>query len=199
MSADLVIKYDDRGLRRFENMVKSLAPERVRWAMATALNDAGKKARTQVVRTLAQQSSIPYAVMRKNLRAIHAKPTGTSEMQFSIEATGKPLSLKYFRPREFSGHGHILGGFGVTAKVWGKEQVFQGGFIRSGWRARRIVLGGHVFHRLGENRNPIEPMFGPGVANELVRDQVPKAFEAAFASLPDRLAHLLARELGAAS
>jgi hypothetical protein len=56
-------------------------------------------------------------------------------------------------------------------------------------------MGGHVFSRVGSKRLPLEMKYGPGIAPELVRDQVALAFEGVAFGLPARLGHEIGRLL----
>lgn len=153
-----------------------MAPKESVKAMQYAVNDAGNAARTQVVRTLGTQMGLPYATVRQSLTTIAASP---SRLAYELHSAGGFLSLASFDVRQVRA--------GVSARPWGQRRIFRSAFIVR-------ALGGEAFRRTTRARFPIRKLYGPAMPVEMVRDQVPAAFEQATAErLPKRLGYHLER------
>lgn len=163
------------------------SPAKVQRVIARAANYEGRKSLTQVRRALVTQTSIPRPVVVKGTRFLPASTGGGGAVQTAIQGTGKPLSLKVFGAKQNAS--------GVTATVWGHRQQFDGGFRgpRPGAIAPR--LGGHAFVRTSAKRTPIKKMFGPGIANELIKDQSAAAFRNSLPLIINRVGKEIAAVL----
>lgn len=154
-----------------ENVLKQLgnqAPHAIR----RAVNHTGDKATTQVARALAKQTGVKYGAVKK---AMYTRRATYNRTSYVIGSRGGYIPLKEFQARQTSD--------GVAATVWGKRRVFPHSFIIPS-------LGGNVFIRMGKDRKPIRPMWGPALPNELIKDETAKMFLATVAAeLPARVAH----------
>ncbi len=186
------IRQGDAVLARFANGLGALGEFKARQVMARGLNRAGMPTLTKVRRELARRTSAPMAIIRRQVVASKAWAGvvgGTGKLEFAIRASGRPLPLAVFKPREFKA--------GVRAKVWGRFQRFDGSFMRGGrWPARvELSMGGQVFVRTSAKRLPIERLYGPSLPKELIEDQVVAVFNGSIVRLGNDIAHELDREL----
>ncbi|WP_125334407.1 hypothetical protein [Brucella anthropi] len=187
MASYLVAKPLDEIMSRYGDNLKSLGKGKARKVMSRALNYEGGRAFVQVKRALRIQTSIPSAAINRGVRTRRASAKGLDTLEFAIIGTGRPLSLKYFKPRQFK--------TGTKATVWGRRQSFSGAFMgpRPGVLAPK--LNGNVFHRTGSDRFPIERLYGPGIANELVKDQSAQTFYGNMPRIVDRVGKEIATVL----
>lgn len=183
----VVVDQADDILVRYGKGLAEIGAGKARVVMARAVNHTIRKANTQVKRALVRQTSAPRAVVESQVRMQLSPHNGGGAIIGVIEATGRPLSLRLFGPRQFS--------YGTRARVWGRSQRFPSAFMgpRPGVVAAR--LGGHVWARVGAKRMPIRMLFGPSLPTELVLDQSKAAFLQAAAGLAPRVGHELARIL----
>lgn len=165
----------DEALTRFVVAVNEVGSSTARLAMSRALNHEGAKLLTQIRRAVVRQTSIRRELVTRNVRPI--KSTRYT-LEYAIRGFGRPMQIGEFQPREFR--------YGVRAKVWGRFQRFKSAFIVPAY-------GGKVFVRKGAERFPLKGLYGPGIANELVRGDVLETFERATPALRRRLEHELAR------
>lgn len=180
---------DVKGMQQFENMLGALGAKAPK-AVNRALNRTGDMARTQVVRTVAKETSLPQKMVRNIVRR---DPSREGDLTYTIYGAGGDISLKYFKPRETQK--------GVSAFVRGQRELYEGSFLRGGSFARGRVelnMGGHVFQRVGTARVPIEKLpSGVVVPAEMVDGASADAFEQVVADqLPRRLDHEIGRLLG---
>lgn len=177
----------DQIAERYGEKLLQLGGPLARRVMVRALNHEGRKAYTQVKRALRAQTSIPTTIIASGTRFRNAAAKGDA-LETAIEGRGKHLSLKLFAPRQFS--------YGAAATVWGKRQRFKSAFGAPGDNPALVAaLGGHVFHRMSAARLPIEKLWGPNIATEMVRDKSREAFLAASSQIPDRVAKEIAAVL----
>ncbi|MEX5515705.1 phage tail protein [Pseudophaeobacter sp. 1A09344] len=184
-----VSNIDVRDLQRFENMLGALGQKAPK-AVNRALNRTGDMARTQVIRTVAKETSMPQKMVRNIVRR---DPSREGDLTYTIYGAGGDISLKYFKPRETRR--------GVTAFVRGQRELYEGAFLRGGGFARGRVelnMGGHVFQRVGASRKPIEKLpSGVVIPAEMVEGASAKAFDRTVSEqLPRRLDHEISRLLG---
>jgi hypothetical protein len=155
-------------------------PKQAPLAFARALNHEGAKAKTQVKRVLVQQTGIQYGKIDKGIDSRSAFP---GRLSYQVIARGGETNLADYNARETSK--------GVSAAPWNNRQVFRGD---SPPRGSFILPGsGDVYIRTGSERYSIEPLFGPNLARELVRDESATAWRAVLPSLSARVGHELAR------
>lgn len=179
----------DGVLNRFANQLGAVGQGKARVAMARAVNYGGARALTGVRRALVKQTSIPRSIVNSTVKLRKAAQKGSGPIEAVIYASGSELPLSLFSPRQFS--------FGVRAKVWGKQQRFPGMFGAPGDNPKvRAALGGHIFHRTGKSRLPIEKSYGPSIPKEMMLAETKEAFETiAPKATEDRLRHELSRML----
>ncbi|RWX72565.1 hypothetical protein [Mesorhizobium sp. M2A.F.Ca.ET.039.01.1.1] len=187
MATKLVAQPLDDILARYGSALEGLGKGKATRVMGRALNYEGQRAFVQVKRALRKQTSIPTAMINRGTKTVKASTKAGGALQFAIVGTGRPLPLKVFGPRQF--------GAGTKATVWGRRQLFPGAFMgpRPGEIAPR--LGGQVFHRDGKSRLPIEMLYGPGIANELVKDESAQSFYEALPRILDRVGKEIATVL----
>lgn len=138
---------------RFEAACLRLGEGESRRVFSMALNKEGRKSFTQLRRALAQQSSIPRAAVNA---ATRFKSATRATMSTVTSGTGRHLPLSLFGAKQFA--------YGVRAKIWGKAQNFRSAFV-----VKRYDNG--VFKRTSKARFPIEQLWGPSIAKEMLRDQ----------------------------
>ena len=188
--ASIIVRPMDDHLRRFSNMIGAVGSAQGHKALARAVNRVTNTIHGRVIRAIRKQSDIPTAIIRRSIkkRLASTNIAHGAGIEGVIWATGKPLSLKYFKARQFS--------WGVRAKVYGKWERYPSAFMgpRPGVIAK--ALGGNVFQRTSSARFPIEMLFGPSVPEELVRGESERVFrETVEDMLPRRIAHELNRLL----
>lgn len=172
-----IVVTPDVNFRRIEAVAQTLGEARVRTALSRAVNHTGRKALTAVRRALVAQTSIPRPVV---VAGVTPRPATRDTLSYAIVASGRRLPLKLFRPKQTS--------TGVTARVWGGTQDYPSAFIVAS-------LGSHVFRRIGRPRLPITKLYGPSLADELVKDQSRAAFERVVQDLEPRVMHEMKRLL----
>lgn len=188
----LIVQVDAEQLARMGNIIGAIGKEAPA-AIARAVNRTGDMARTQMIRTLTDQTGLKRKVIVKALRVTRASGKGT--LEYRIDSAGGNVSLKYFGARETRA--------GVSAAPWGARRVFAGTFIKGGRFPNRVPIGrlnGQVFARAGGGRFPIvKQRSGLFIPEEMVKGATAEAFRStAERVLPDRLAHELARAMGGA-
>lgn len=187
MATKLVAKPLDDIMARYGNALGAIGAGKAHKVMARAMNYEGQRAFVQVKRALRKQTSIPTAMINRGVKTRKASTGVGGALEFAIIGTGRPLTLKIFGPRQR--------GPGVAVTVWGRRQMLDGAFMgpRPGVIAPR--LGGHVFKRTSADRKPIAKEFGPGIANELVKDQSAQTFYASLPRIIDRVGKEIAAVL----
>ncbi|PID95779.1 MAG: hypothetical protein CSA85_00470 [Alphaproteobacteria bacterium] len=182
---------DVKGLQRFENLLGALGADAPK-AVSRAVNHTGDKAKTQVIRTLAKQTSLPQKIVRKTINASPlTQRASKNDLSYVIAAAGADISLKYFRARETRK--------GVTAFVRGKRKLYESSFLRGGsFTHGRVTLnmGGHVFLRVGGRMDLEKQKSDVVIPKEMVDGATRDAFERTVSEqLPRRLDHEIGRIL----
>lgn len=188
VTGTLVIRWQDvAGLRRFDNGIKALG-DNGRKVMQRALARSGDMARTQVIRSLTRQTGLKRQVI---VRAVRIKRPSYIDLSYAMKAAGGDISLKYFDPRETRK--------GVSAKPFGKRQLFPSTFMKGGRFPSRTgtVFNGHVVKRVGSDRFPIEVQkSGVIIPEQMVAGETAAAFQRVVReNLPRRVEHELGRLL----
>lgn len=160
---------------------------KVQRVIARAANYEGRKTFTRVKRAVRKQTSIPGTVVQRSTKFLRARTSGMGAVEVAILGTGKPLSLKVFGVRQNAR--------GVRARIWGKSKQLDHGFMGPKPGAIAAKLQGHAYVRAGKSRMPIERMFGPGIANELVKDESAAEFRASQPMIIARVAKEIAAVL----
>ncbi len=178
---------DVSGLAEYAERL-SLAGDKASLVLARAINHTGPKARTQVIRALAKQTSLPQKTIRAAVRQTKAS---TSTLVYRLDAAGGDVALKFFKPRETRQ--------GVSAFVRGQRQLFDRTFLKGGsFASGRVPLkmGGQVFLRIGRRTDLERQTSGVVIPAEMVDGASAKAFEETVeGALPGRIEHELARLL----
>jgi hypothetical protein len=180
------ISVDKRALDALATQLQAVGGK-VSTAMARAVNHVGNKGYTRVVRVLAGVMGTKQSAIKKSVvRQLASAKSGC--VVYRIRASAPAVSLKEFDAKQTT--------TGISAKPWMKRRVFPhtfflptlGGhvFVRSG--GRRVMVKGKY---AGKVRQPIRKLWGPVLANELLRNQSRAEFERAVAELPARLQHEL--------
>ena len=158
-------------------------------ALTRAINHTGAKAKTQMVRALADQTGLKIKTTRKALKSTNASGPGGS---FIIAAKGGNVRLKFFKPKETRK--------GLAASPWNKRRTYPGVFMRGGRFPKRkdLGLGGAALKRAGGARYPLKTVkSGLWLPKEMVKDQTANAFYSTAArELPKRLIHELGFIIG---
>lgn len=173
----IVVKDLDQTRIRFQAMMLRVGEKDASLAFSRALNHEGRKTFTAVKRAMRKQTSIPAPLIAAGMKF---EGSNRQHLRTIITGNGRPLPLRLFSPKQFS--------YGVRAKVWGKAQQFKSSFIVA-------KFGGNVFHRTSAKRFPIKRMYGPGIPQEMVKDETLETFESSGNAVMDRAMHELARIL----
>jgi hypothetical protein len=185
----IIISAADDTLKRFGNQLGALGEGDAHKALARAVNRVTTTVHGRVIKAVAKQSSIPrYIVKGAVKRRLTSVKPGQGAIEGVVWATGKPISLKYFHPRQVS--------YGVTAKVQGGSVQYPHAFMGPRPGVLASALRGNVFIRTSSRRFPIKMLYGPSVPEELVRGETVKIFEETVATmLPARVQHEIGRLL----
>lgn len=176
----LTITYDKIVNKRLENIIGALSGDQVRVAMSRTLNHEGDKTKTQVRRSIAKQMGLSYSAVS---RAVRATPSNRSNLTYVLSGTGRPLNLISFNARQNAS--------GVSAAPWNRRLTFRNSSLPAGSFIAPVNGGRAVFIRESKKRYPIKALYGPGVANEMVRDESLQHLH----DLTPRLSHRLGHEL----
>ena len=167
-------------LARYGNQLASLGQKQAVKVMARALNYEGRKVYTLIKRGIARQSSIPYGMVNAATKFRSAATVSSSNLTASIVASAGYPTLKPFKARQTAA--------GSSATVRQKRITYRSSFGAPGDRPKVTArLGGIPHMRVGKSRLPIKTLYGPNVADELMRDAPPKLFEAAKAAIIARV------------
>jgi hypothetical protein len=131
----------DGNFAKYANRVTELHA-RLPKTLPRIVNQAGERARTATGRALAKQTGLPVSTARKAL-TLNVKRAHEGKLSYDVSVKGGDVRLQFFQPRETRK--------GVSAKPWGKRQVFAATFQRAGWWPDRVVsdkLSPHVWRRL---------------------------------------------------
>jgi hypothetical protein len=161
----LLLKELNETRTMYEASIRRVGEGQARVAFARGLNREGRKTYTQVKRALRAQTSIRIGIISAGTRF---RPAFSQTLTTVIEGSGRELSLKLFGPKQNAA--------GTTALVWGARKMHKSAFMgpRPGAIARS--LGGHVWHRTGSSRMPIEMLYGPSIPKEMVKDETAETF-----------------------
>lgn len=174
MSGAIIITKDGV-YERFGKALNVASEGKTKRIFANALNRGGDMARTQVKRSLVSQTGIKYGLINK---AVETKRANPSKLSYSLEATGNETNLNLFGARQ--------GKKGVSAAPWKKRRVFKSTFIVPAY-------GGKVYKRTGEDRGPVEPLFGPNIAREITKDPTVDKWKQVDGFVMKRVEHELMR------
>ncbi|WP_281978819.1 phage tail protein [Pseudorhizobium flavum] len=194
----LTLQWQDiSGMVRLSNAMGRLDSHQKHLALQRAVNHTGNKARTKVIRALADQTGLKYGVIKRAVRtgkAWGASATsfteGRGSLSYTLSSKGGNISLKHFGARETRA--------GVTAAPFGKRELREGTFIKGGRFPKRVTakrLNGHVYKRTGQGRGPLELQnSGVVIPAEMLKGASREAFmKTVEAELPKRVMHEIER------
>ena len=183
---------DIENLRRFDNALKALGGKEMRKVANRAINHAGDRTKTQVIRALTKQTGLKRSTI---VRAVKVTRSNWGTLSYSMTARGGDIALKYFGPRETRK--------GASAAPFGRRKVFPGSFMKAGWLwGKRIVKpnwNGQVFERTGGKTKSGMDKFekvksGVIIPQEMVIGETRRAFSGSVARLlPQRIEHEIRR------
>jgi hypothetical protein len=167
-------------------------------AVVAGMNKAGDMGLTQVKAELRRQTGIPLGDMNRS-KGLAKKLARKGDLEYEIIARARWTPLSYFGPSQAVA--------GVRASPWGQRRLFKRTFMatmRSGHvgvyvrvpgksrREERVSASGRRYStELG-----IRELWGPNLAEELVRDPVPSVFRVTTeANLPRLINHEVERAL----
>lgn len=159
----------DAGLARYAGLLAAI-PAKAKQAFAQGLNEGGDLERTQVRRTLREQTGVKAAgsiTRRTSTRRAYA-----GRLEYDVDGAGKGMPIKEF-PVSASARGP------VTATPWGVAHRFKRSFKTTGQGLLRA--------RLGARRMPIRALYGPAVSKEIVKDETAAEWQAKAAPTVERM------------
>lgn len=166
----LKVAWADRNLERFGRQVAYLHA-RFPKVLPRIVNQVGDRAKTQVIRTLTKQTGLPRRTIVKAVG--DPQRAHGSRLSYEMSTRGGNIRLKYLAPKETRA--------GVTAKPWGKRQLYPGTFMRGGkFPDRKVVerFDGHVYRRLNRSGTRITQVrSGMEIPTEMTRRETRWAFE----------------------
>lgn len=196
----LIMRWQDvSGIERLGNGLGRLNSHEKHLVLQRAVNHTGEKARTKVIRALAEQTGLGYGVIKKAVRTGRAWGAGADASTFRegrgsltyvLSSKGGFISLKYFKARETRA--------GVTAAPRGQRKLFARTFTKGGQFPNRVEasgLNGHVYLRTGAGRAPLEYQDSDvAIPAEMLQGASADAFTSTVnAELPKRVMHEINR------
>jgi hypothetical protein len=140
------VKVDvDRALKALDAI-----PRNVDRAAATALNRVGTTAHAVAAREISQVTGLKVSEVK---RYVPLAKADRNTLTATLSAKPWAPNLIHFSARQTRR--------GVSANAWRKRKVYKGTFIANKGRT--------VFKRVGKLRLPIEPVHGPSVPREFVK------------------------------
>jgi hypothetical protein len=170
-----VVIVGDKIAEQYGERLRQLSHREAARVMARALNRGGDTARTQVKRSLVAQTGIKYGLINKAVTTIPATP---GRLEYSLVAQGNETNLNLFGAKQ--------GKRGVSAAPWKKKRVFKGTFIVPAYGAK-------VFRRETDARGPLDPLWGPNIARELIRSPTIEQWAVVGPNVINRVGHELMR------
>lgn len=172
----LSITVTGNGLRVFGKQVERLHKEFPK-VLPRIINQTGDRSKTQVIRSLTAQTGLQRKVIVSAIGDPFRAHAGN--LSYTMTTRGGNVRLKYLQPRETAK--------GVTAKPFGKRQLFKRHFLTAGWRPNRIEMakwGGHVKRATGPNDEfAVTARSGVFIPKEMVEGATKSAFEATAAKV----------------
>ena len=135
-----IVIVGDQIAERFGRTLRFVADRDAKRIFSRALNRGGDQARTQVRRSLVEQTGIKYGLIN---RAVDTERASPARLAYSLVAHGSETNLSLFGAKQ--------GKRGVSAAPWRKRRVFKSTFVVGAY-------GGKVFRRTSSDRGPIAPL-----------------------------------------
>lgn len=168
--SELRARWADQNVKRFGKRLEELKT-RFPKVLPRIVNQVGDRAKTQVVRNLVRQTGLPRKTIVKAVGDPNRAHAG--RLSYTMVTRGGKIRLKYLAPRETPP--------GVTAKPWGKKQLFPGTFMKGGrFPDRKVVerFDGHVYRRLNKSGSRITQVrSGMTIPTEMTTGATKAAFE----------------------
>lgn len=166
----LKARWADDHLKRFGKDIERLQRDFPK-VLPRIVNQVGDRAKTQVIRNLTKQTGLRRKTIVKAVGDPHR--SHAARLSYEMVTRGGNIRLKYLAPRETRA--------GVTAKPWGKRQLFPGTFMKGGWFPNRKVVAkfdGHVYRRLNTSGTRItQARSGMFIPTEMTTGATKAAFE----------------------
>lgn len=166
------VDVDTRGLQRLARELESASRD-VPKELGRARKSLQRKAKTRATDAVKKS---PLNTTKKRIKQdVRVRTRG--DLAFDVVGIKRPISLLRFGARELKS-----GGVSVREPVDGGRFKVKEWFIARGRRGRgdsRFSASGGarlVFERVGKARLPIEPFFGPSVADRMNTDSFEKQF-----------------------
>lgn len=181
----LLVNSDLANLTRFEQAVAVFGQNKPRQWASWAMNQVGGKMRTQIIRSLVQQTGLKYGEV---LGQITTEKASDWVLRYALTGAGRYFGLGHFSPHAAGytprgGMGPRTEG-GVTASPWNRTRFFR----------KTFVIGHEVYRRVGPGPRDLDVLYGSAVPREMERDAVPQDFiEAAEKELPAAIDRKLAQ------
>jgi hypothetical protein len=145
-------------------LMRRLQAPRLNQALSVAVNDSARQLESKSEQVIAKRLSIPS---KRAKIGIWIRPYSTPKtLTATVRGSGSPIPLSAFNAHESDD--------GVVATIWGAKLLHPGAFIKGGGFPDRVELkmGGHVFHRIGSKRLPIERSKGAAIAEAMAEDTI---------------------------
>lgn len=170
-----VVIVGDKIAERFGRTLQYVADRDAKRIFMRALNRGGDQGRTAVRRSLVSQTGIKYGLINRAVFNTRATP---ADLSYSLIAKGSETNIGLFNARQAKK--------GVSAAPWRKRRIFKGTFIVGAY-------AGKVFKRTSEKRGPLEPLWGPNIAREIVREPTIGEWQKVGPFVLNRVEHELTR------
>ena len=175
-----VVVSTDSIMSRYADKILALGDQRSHVAFARALNHEGDKGKTPVKRALVKATGVKYGLINRGMKTRRAS---AGNLSYTLEQSGNETNIGLF--------GAVQRKSGVSAAPWNIRRVFRS---KDGARGSFINPNtGKVLIRTTSASYPLEPLFGPNLAREIVKDEPRSAWEVVPIRLADRIGHELAR------
>jgi hypothetical protein len=166
------ITFDASDLSHLADDLEKVADE-LPAAISRAVNRAGDMACTAAGRVLAEETGLLVHDVRSDFEVERATP---EDPVYTITIKSWQTTLGQYQPRPTR--------YGISVRPWAQRRIFPSSFD----------VRGEVYHRVGRERYPIVPLYGPNVAVEAYRGATtPVIEETAARVLPQRLEHEITR------
>jgi hypothetical protein len=161
----------------FQAVLATLQQPTLGKVAARALTDTARNGQVQATKQVAPLLGVKSAVVKESFKVVPARP---STLHAALVATGRPIPLIEFRPKDTKRTG-------VNVRIARKTENYRHAFIAT-------MKTGHkaVFERVGRERGPIRELFGPSVPGMYRRRDV---LPVVLLLLRDRLTTNLQRQL----
>lgn len=183
----ITVRWADDTLQHFAGLIEKMNRTNP-VILPRIINQVGNRAKTQVIRNLTKQTGLPRKTIVKAVG--NPAPARAERMSYELRTRGGYIRLKYLAPRETRR--------GVTAKPWGKRQLFARTFMKGGaFPDRKVVaqFNGNVFRRLNTSGTKLtQARSGMRIPTEMTTGATRAAFErTAGPLLQERVERALAR------